>query len=99
MLPATVNIGQELRWAAAVEEIKSYFKVPAHFQSVAFREFSTFVTNCIGDRSNLRLLDQPCFGNGTDEEFPVLTVFRFCRCETATAEQRAAGPNSFLMYC
>jgi hypothetical protein len=77
MLQPTVNIGQALRWAAAIEEMESYFKVPASFRNVAFREFSTFVTNCIGDRSNLRRLDQPCFGNDTDEEFSMPTVFPF----------------------
>jgi hypothetical protein len=50
--------------------------VPTHFRSVAFREFSTFVTKCVSDGSN-PLLDQPWFGNDTYEEFSVPTVFRF----------------------
>ena len=77
MLPPIANIGQALRWAAAIEEMESYFKVPAHFRSVAFREFSGFVTNCIGHRSNLWLLDQPCFCDDTDEEFSAQSIFPF----------------------
>ena len=79
MLPATVNIGQALRWAAAIEEMESYFKVPAHFRSAALGEFSTIVANCIEGGSNLRPLDQPCFGLGdnTVEEFSAPTIFPF----------------------
>ncbi|MEJ2376363.1 MAG: hypothetical protein P8Y71_13425 [Pseudolabrys sp.] len=77
ILPPTVNIGQALRWAAAIDEMESYFKVPDHFRRAALREFSTFVTNCFDGRPNLRPLDQPCFSNNTDEEFSVPTVFPF----------------------
>jgi hypothetical protein len=77
MLPTTVNFGQALRWAAAIEEMESYFKVPVHFRSAALREFSRFVANCIDARPNLQPLDQPCFGKNTDEEFSVPTVFPF----------------------
>jgi len=94
-LPPTVNIGQALRWAAAIEEMESYFKVPAHFRSVAIREFSTFVTNCIGDRSNLRLLDQPCFGDDKDEEFSVPTVFPFLPLRDG---QPCAFAEAMLLY-
>jgi hypothetical protein len=77
MLPPTVNVGQALRWAAAIEEMESYFRVPAEFRSLAFREFSTFVTSCIGDRPSLRLLESHRLGNKADEEFSSPTVFPF----------------------
>lgn len=77
VLPPTVNIGQALRWAAAIEEMESYFKAPAHFRSLALREFSTFATKCIDERSSLRLLEQPHLGSDTDEEFSAPSVFPF----------------------
>jgi hypothetical protein len=77
MLPRTVNIGQALRWRAAIEEMESYFKAPAYFRNGAVREFATFVTNCIGGRPSLRLLERSRFGDDMNEEFSIPTVFPF----------------------
>jgi hypothetical protein len=79
-LPSCPNIGQLLRWAAAVEEMRGYFNVPTYYRSLALREFSRAVSQLIADRANLRLL--PAFGqSGTDaldnEEMGVRTIFPF----------------------
>jgi len=84
MLPPIANIGQALRWAAAIEEMESYFKVPAHFRSVAFREFSGFVTNCIGHRSNLGCSTSPAFVTIRTKSSPLRAFFHFCRCDTGS---------------
>jgi hypothetical protein len=79
-LPGRPNIGQLLRWAAAVEEMRGYFKVPTYYRSLALQEFSRAVSQRIADRANLRLL--PAFGqSGTDafdnEEMAIRTIFPF----------------------
>lgn len=79
-LPGRPNIGQLLRWAAAVEEMRGYFNVPTYYRSLALQEFSRAVSQRIADRANLRLL--PAFGqSGTDafdnEEMAVRTIFPF----------------------
>lgn len=76
LLPPTVNPGQALRWAAALEEMRAYFGVPGHFRSFALAEFAKFVTQCIGGQPNLRALEQP-LPNDADEEFSVPSVFSF----------------------
>ena len=79
-LPSCPNIGQLLRWLAAVEEMRGYFNVPTYYRSLALREFSRAVSQLIADRANLRLL--PAFGqSATDasgnEEMAVSTIFPF----------------------
>jgi hypothetical protein len=79
-LPTRPNIGQLLRWLAAVEEMRGYFNVPTYYRSLALREFSRAVSQLIADRANLRLL--PAFGqSATDasdnEEMAVRTIFPF----------------------
>lgn len=79
-LPAGPNAGQQLRWVAAVEELRAYFTVPAFYRFTALQEFSCMVGRMIAERSNLELL--PAFENaGTDglddEEMTVRTIFPF----------------------
>jgi hypothetical protein len=76
LLPPTVNLGQALRWAAALEEMRAYFGVPAHFRRFALAEFAQYVTRYIGAQPNLRLLAQPS-PIDADEEFSVPSVFSF----------------------
>lgn len=83
-LPSRPNIGQLLRWVAAVEEIRAYFNVPTYYRSLALQKFSRAVSQLIADRAILRLL--PGFGqSGTDaldnEEMAARTIFPFTvRC-------------------
>ncbi len=77
LLPPTFNVGQALRWTAALAEMRAYFAVPASFRSLAMAEFAQFVTQCIRERPNLRLLEQPPAQLDADEEFSVPTVFAF----------------------
>jgi hypothetical protein len=77
LLPPTVNLGQALRWAAALEEMRAYFGVPGQFRSFAVAEFAKFVTQCIGEQPNLRLLEQPASHIEADEEFSFPSVFSF----------------------
>jgi hypothetical protein len=76
-LPSRPNIGQLLRWAAAVEEMRGYFNVPTYYRSLALQEFSRAVSRLIADRANLGLL--PAFGqSGLDnEEMGTRTIFPF----------------------
>lgn len=77
LLPPAVNLGQALRWTAAIEEMDRYFRVPAEFRRAAFQDFSKYVMNCISGRANLRLLQEPASGNDGSEEFSAPTVFPF----------------------
>jgi hypothetical protein len=78
-LPAHPNIGQFLRWAAAMEELRAYFAVPAFYRALALRKFSSAVQRLISETPNLELLpgyDRP----GTealDEEMAIRTIFPF----------------------
>ena len=74
------NVGQLLRWAAAVEELKAYFSVPDSYRFLALQEFSRVVPGLIAERPNLQLL--PAFENADadgidDEEMAARTIFPF----------------------
>jgi len=77
LLPPTVNSGQALRWTAALAEMRAYFAVPEDFRRFAMREFAQFATECIGERPNLRMLDQPARHLDGDDEFSIPSVFPF----------------------
>jgi selenocysteine lyase/cysteine desulfurase len=77
LLPPIVNVGQALRWTAALAEMRAYFAVPETFRRSAMREFAQFVTQCIGERPNLRLLNQPPRRLDGDDEFSIPTVSAF----------------------
>jgi hypothetical protein len=77
LVPPTVNLGQALRWAAALEEMRTYFSVPGQFRSFALAEFAKFVTQRIGEQPSLQLLEQPNLHIDADEEFSVPSVFSF----------------------
>ena len=42
-IPNRINLGQWLRWEAALEEIRRFFLVPEQFRRMAFWQFSVFV--------------------------------------------------------
>jgi hypothetical protein len=74
-MPQTMNLGQVLRWAAALEEMRRYLAVPAHFRAQALKVFATFTTRRIAKYPQLYLLPQPVTMTG--EEFAARTVFPF----------------------
>ncbi len=77
LLPPTVNVGQALRWTAALAEMRAYFAVPEDFRRLAMREFARLVTQCLGEYANLRALDHPTGRLDGDDEFSVPSVFAF----------------------
>jgi selenocysteine lyase/cysteine desulfurase len=76
-LPQKNNIGQALRWVAALEEMRRYFNVPAHFRSYACAEFSQFAEWLIHGTPNFVLLNQPDCDLAAADEFTARTVFPF----------------------
>jgi hypothetical protein len=79
-LPGRANIGQLLRWTAALEEIRAYFSVPELFRKIALSEFAARASREVAAYSNFRLLPQPEWlssATENDEEFGVRTIFPF----------------------
>jgi hypothetical protein len=72
------NLGQWLRWEAALEEIRAYYRVPDAFRALALRQLWAGIESLIMLSSSLRLV-----GHGTkageieDEEFAHATIFPF----------------------
>jgi len=79
-LPARPNIGQLLRWVAAVEELRAYFRVPDSYRFLALQEFSWVVRRLIAERPNLQWVptNEKASADGLDdEEMAVPTIFPF----------------------
>jgi len=79
-LPANPNVGQLLRWAAAIEEIKSFFAVPVTYRRTALQIFSSTVSRLVDAHPNLRPLSTLEDGEETemdDDEMAVRTIFPF----------------------
>ncbi len=79
-LPTHPNVGQLLRWVAAVEELRAYFSVPAFYRFMALREFSRVVPNMIAKRPNLQMVpsfEKPVADGIDDEEMSARTIFPF----------------------
>ena len=55
-LPSRPNVGQLLRWCAAVEEMKAYFAVPESYRLPALQVFASTVEQLIAARPNLEPL-------------------------------------------
>jgi selenocysteine lyase/cysteine desulfurase len=77
LLPPIVNLGQALRWAAAIEEMQAYFSVPGDFRKLVIGEFAKFATEYIGNQPNLRLFQEACSQADGGDEFCVPTIFPF----------------------
>lgn len=76
-LPARVNIGQWLRWEAALEEMNAYFAVPASFRIAALERFAAATPQLIARSETLALLaDATPHSFGGDETAP-RTIFPF----------------------
>jgi hypothetical protein len=76
-LSGEVNIGAHLRWAAAIEEIRGYFRVPAGFRITALRRFAEVVPRLIQSRPALQLLPERRDPFVNDGEMAVRTIFSF----------------------
>ena len=78
-LPNRVNLGQWLRWEAALEEIRRYFLVPEQFRRMALWQFSVFVRTRLARSTCLDMLSlQKASGCGDDDdEMSTTTVFPF----------------------
>jgi hypothetical protein len=75
-----MNLGQWLRWEAALEEIGTYFRVPPKFRLVALATFREGVEGIIGSSPSLLLLPpqhQAERAGAEDEEMAQRTIFPF----------------------
>ncbi|HKW54589.1 MAG TPA: hypothetical protein VJO12_12930, partial [Stellaceae bacterium] len=83
MLPERVNLGQLLRWTAALEEMQAYFAVPEPFRTLAFARFAAIVPELIAGHADLSLLpdgerSRSGSADGLDDgEMATRTIFPF----------------------
>ena len=78
--PIRMNLGQWLRWEAALEEIGAYFRVPPKFRLAALTTFREGVERIIGSSPSLLLLPpqhQAEYNGVDDEEMAQRTIFPF----------------------
>jgi hypothetical protein len=78
--PVRNNLGQWLRWEAALEEIGAYYRVPPEFRLSALTTFGKGVGRIIDASPSLVLLPQqpgPEDSSGDDEELSQRTIFPF----------------------
>jgi hypothetical protein len=79
--PIRANLGQWLRWEAALEEIRAYYAVPDQFRLMALTMFGKGVQRIIASSPSLRLLplQQPRDDASVDddEELAQTTIFPF----------------------
>jgi hypothetical protein len=72
------NLGQWLRWEAALEEIGAYYQVPDAYREMALRELRAGIENLLALSPSLRLIGgQPSAAETGDEEFCEPTIFPF----------------------
>jgi hypothetical protein len=78
-----LNLGQLLRWTAALEEMRGYFAVPEPFRMFAFAKCATTIPDLIAGRDNLALLpdyeraEPGSLDEQNDGEMAVRTIFPF----------------------
>ena len=78
LLPDRANIGQFLRWAASLAEMRNYFAVPTLVRRLALKQFAKIAAGLIERHPNLELL--PSVDNRqdhSDDEMAVRTIFPF----------------------
>ena len=78
--PMRINLGQWLRWEAALEEIAAYYRVPAEFRREALAGFGKTVERLVGSSRSLLLLppqQRPEETAADDEELALRTIFPF----------------------
>ncbi len=78
-LSAAANVGQALRWRAAVADIRAYFAVPELFRRVALAEFAAATARHMARYPELRLLPEAesCGAGEDSDEFAARTIFPF----------------------
>jgi hypothetical protein len=77
-LESRANLGQWLRWEAALEEMTAYCAVPAAFRRYAVREFGRGIEDLIKLSPSLQAVPRPVQPPGADEEeFSDATIFPF----------------------
>ena len=78
--PMRINLGQWLRWEAALEEIGAYYRVPGEFRLEALTSFGKTVEQLVGSSRSLLLLppqQRPEDKTADDEELALRTIFPF----------------------
>jgi hypothetical protein len=78
--PVRANLGQWLRWEAALDEIRAYYGVPDEFRRLALATFGKGVERIIASSRSLHLLPpqpRPVDGSIDDEELTQPTIFPF----------------------
>ncbi|HVB39304.1 MAG TPA: hypothetical protein VNE83_00265 [Terriglobales bacterium] len=79
-LPSRPNVGQLLRWAAAVEELRTYYTVPGADRAATLRGFAAAMHRALARRPYFHLLSTwPEDGGAAllDDEMSVRTIFPF----------------------
>ncbi len=79
-LPQRANLGQWLRWEAALDEMRDYFAVPLPFRRSALERFAASVSAAIANSESLELLASPPSDPSDaidDEDMAVRTIFPF----------------------
>jgi hypothetical protein len=71
------NIGQWLRWEAALAEISDYYRVPAAFRTLALRELGAAISSRVALSPSLGLVAAPRASDVDDEEFSQATIVPF----------------------
>jgi hypothetical protein len=71
------NLGQWLRWEAALEEIKAYYAIPDAWRAMALREYRTGIEDLMALSSSLHLTGAGATAAADDEEFAEATIFPF----------------------
>jgi hypothetical protein len=72
------NLGQWLRWEAALEEIREYYAVPDAWRAMALREYRAGIETLVALSSSLRLTGvTTAAAAAEDEEFAEPTIFPF----------------------
>jgi len=78
-LPAAANVGQALRWRAALADIRAYFAVPELFRRVALAEFAAAAVRHLARYPELNPLPEAegCGAGEDNDEFAARTIFPF----------------------
>jgi hypothetical protein len=71
------NIGQWLRWEAALSEMTAYYDVPEAFRALAVRELGATIASLIALSPSLGPVSQVAGTSDADEEFAHPTIFPF----------------------
>jgi len=71
------NLGQWLRWEAALEEIKAYYAIPDAWRAKALRQYRAGIEDLVALSSSLRLAGVGVAAAAEDEEFAEATIFPF----------------------